>query len=882
MLLLILGLIFILSSRNTSHKGIRVKLDKYSYSLIFVLSIGLYLVSFMVSTARFLVPVVFIVYILLTVYVLCRKCFSSIIESIGATLSILIIISTLILRINHPEIISYVTSPVIMVAIVSILYMLSITMFRGPDGREVIEYEVKVSELSLIIVIVVVVGVISYLSSLVGVYTPFSDYPRHLRYIQELYYNPLGYEKTPYIGYHSFAVLLLHLAYFKPGIEVLYYLLAPFSIPLVFTIYVLFKRLSNKPMVSLYLWVFASSFSSIIFLFSKLSNGFIGSLSIEDGYFYNYVLFKLVDPEIIGLFIFSALVYLLVSKRYDRISKVESFLYALVLSITYFPQLILYSLIIGVTVNNRRELLRHIMILSISVFLGLTLAYTSFTVPLLIILGLSVSAVLAHILFQLIEIFWNKISVIVFGGKFIVYAIALSIIFIFINKYLYSNLPLYRLSHITLRYVNLFEIPWYLGFYIIPLFYTFTRHSSFNKFEQNIINASLRNMFAVILFILLLDLLDYATLGSFDVFKLVTVFHFIYWAFRLIPYLLLFLAPIVSLGLDSLVNMLKTRGCYLWYTILVFLIVVQVLATVAVSTYSSLQVYSEGKLSNDELSLIKFFTKTYEDNPHRNNICIFAFTNRDRYILQYIPTNNQPLYMFYNFIYSFEDNMSIVTSVLLSMNCSRYYFVLNTLVFKEPKYMPKIMSLVREHYDELKQIGYFKIYVVSRESLEKIPHRIIDINARLNFLLRQLEIRGSIKLITSHGGMNTNCYKLLVSHNSSRTCLLCNGSVKYCPNTTLVVSGKGSMRIRELILKCEPREICDLFSYPLFNTVTFNGTIRFTSLLHGYWIIGKNLVVRGLYEKVFNSIVIGSIALLISYFLLLFLPIMFEWRKLGD
>ena len=882
MLLLILGLIFILSSRNIGHKRIRIKLDKHSYSLIFVLSIGLYLASFMISTARFLVPVVFIAYTLLTVYILCRKCFNSIMESIGITLSILVITSTLILRINHPEIISYITSPIIMVAIASILYMLSIIMLKGSSNHEVIEYEAKVSELSLIIVIVVVVGVVSYISSLVGVYTPFSDYPRHLRYIQELYYNPLDYEKTPYIGYHSFVVLLLHIAYFKPGIGVLYYLLAPLNILLVFTIYNLFKRLSDKPIISLYLWVFASSFSSILFLLSKLSNDFIGSLSVEDGYFYNYILFKLVDPEIIGLFIFSTLVYLLVSKRYDGISQVERFLYALALSITYFPQLILYSLIIGVTVNNRRELLRHVTILSVSSFLGLILVYTSYIVLLLVILGLFVSTVLAHILSKWIRFFWNKISVIVFKGKFIAYVIALSIILIFINKYLYSGLPLYGLSYTTLRYVNLFEIPWYLGFYIIPLFYVFTRHSSFNKFEQNTINASLRNVFAVILFILLLDLLDYATLGSFNVFKLVISFHFIYWAFRLIPYLLLFLVPIVSLGLDSLVNWLRTRRRYLWYTVIVFLIVVQVLATVVVSTYSSLQVYSEGKLSSEELSLIRFFTKTYEDDPHRSNICIFAFTNRDRYILQYIPISNQPLYMFYNFIFSFEDNMSIITSVLLSMNCSRYYFVLNTLVFKESKYMPKIMSLVRERYDELKQIGYFEIYKVSRESLKKIPHRIIDINARLNFLLRQLEIRGKIKLTTLHDVVNTSCYKLLVSHDGSRACLLCNDSVKYCPNTTLVVSGKGSIRIRELILKCEPREVCDLFSYPLFNTVTFNGTIRFTSLLYGYWIIGKNLDVYGLYEKVFNNIVVGSTVLLTLYLLLLLLPIMFEWRKLGD
>ena len=882
MLLLILGLILILSSKNISHKRIRIKLNKYSYSLIFVSSIGLYLISFMVSTARFLVPAVFITYTLLTVYILCRKCFNNIIESIGITLSILIIASTLILRINHPEIISYITSPLIMVAIASVLYMLSIIMLKDSNSRNVIEYKVEVSELLLIIVIVVVVGIISYISSLVGVSTPFSDYPRHLRYIQELYYNPLDYEKTPYIGYHSFAVLLLHIAYFKPGIGILYYLLAPLSILLIFTIYVLFKRLSDKPMISLYLWVFASSFSSILFLLSRLSNGFLGSLSVEDSYFYNYVLFKLVDPEIIGLFIFLALVYLLFSKQYDRISQVERFLYALTLPIIYFPQLILYSLIIGVTVNNRKKLLEHIIILSISGFLGLTLVYTNYMVLLLLTLGLAVLSLLAHILFQLIRILWNKISVIVFKGKFIIYAIALSIIFIFINKYLYGALPLYRLSHITLRYVNLFEIPWYLGFYVVPLFYAFTRYNSFNKFKQRIINASLKNVFAVILFILLLDLLDYATLGSFNVFKLMISFHFIYWAFRLIPYLLLFLAPIVSLGLDSLVNWLRTGRHYLWYIAIVFLIVVQVLATVVVSTYSSLQVYSEERLSSDELSLIKFFTKIYQNNPHRNSICIFAFTNRDRYILQYVPTNNQPLYMFYNFIFSFEDNMSIVVSVLLSMNCSRYYFVLNTLVFREQKYVPKIMLFIRERYSELKQIGYFKIYEVPRESLERIPHRIIDINAKLNFLLRQLEIRGKIKLNTLHDVVNTSCYKLLISHNNSRTCLLCNDSVKYCPNTTLVVSGKGLIRIRELILKCEPREVCDLFSYPLFNIVTFNGTIRFTSLLYGYWIIGKNLDVYGLYEKVFDNVVVGSTVLLTLYLLLLLLPMMFEWRKLGN
>ncbi len=845
--------------------------------IIYLVTILVYLLGLLIPVMMLSLPFMYTIYISITLYIIFIKYIDGFLESIGLTFSLLVVLS-LLLHAADSNIVDYIVNPFFIFALFTLLLILSI---RVLVSNKEIDIQLSIHTIVLFIILLVIVMFMSYMSSLVEVYTPYSDYPRHFRFVTEIYYNPSKYEKTLYMGYHSLVSFLLRASSMKPDINHMYYMLMFFDITLLIMIYEYFKHTIKKPWFSIYVWLFAGNISVILLMVAIIWDPISGMYRLfSNTSFRNYMLFKLVDPEVLGLFMFILLMYGIERRNKSITSIIKRTLLLLSLTTVYVPHVLLYAVLMGASVKRKHELLEHTYLFIIVGVLSALLS-NRFGLVLLVVMGASIMLILSYLMTKLLKMLWRKFQHIITGNvKFIAFTMSLSIVFYAIFLILIYNNDLLRLSYIVLRFTTLFDIPWYLGLNVFLVLYVVYSLPKLSLNDRRVVGLQLRYLCALIFFMIVLSMIDFLILYNYDVFKIATEIKSIYWAYRIVPYLYLFMSPIVVVGLHRIRTLSKNDRKQLRvsrYVIAMLLVIIQVFGTSFTASYSHIQTYEKGYLSETEYQVIEYLLGEYVEDPRNSSMCVFAFSTRDRLILQYVPSNNNVLNMFYNQILLSETNRYVIVSTLLSMSCIKYYFVVGTII-EEKRYVPETITLVSDYYDNYTRIGTHSIYEITRDRLENLPHRKIDLRGNVLFIIHALKVNGNISIINGNATYNLSCNDFIISRNNSKAYFICDNKnvVAYSDGLVKVVA-KGKINTKELILGCEPRELCELFSLISIRPLEFSGDISFSSMLYGYWILGKGLIVHGLYEKIFDKGLNPIVFSIILYVVLLLLSVILTY-----
>ncbi len=801
---------------------------------------------------------------------------------VGLSLSIVILLFSSLVHVYLVQVFHQHSGIYVTPLVVPLL--LFVIVFRRPYLK--IKFTYKGLVLSLLFLLIF----IPYLHySVLLLYTPYTDYPRHYRGALRLYmlgstgYNPL------YLGYHSLLAYFVSLVGYD-NIGNLAYITLSLLIYVLLALILFFRSLDIKmPFTSLLLYLFSIN---LVYVFSSLALVFgLNSYYLKQILFYIHeVLYTspaktltMIKPEILGLILLLGIIVTVRLLTSERSCRSNTYRYHLVfavlfsaLTIMYTPLTLLALIYVIIRVSNYIGLKEKRGILIIA------LAILSMILPALLLmvkwLGVmlliaATSAIVSVFSYQLLKVIGmiikNRYQLLVLSISAIIIGV---IIYLLELRVTLDNLILYIVDT-YLHYLPLYVVPAFMGVAsILAVIGILGYKRNYNNVTE--IKVDAEYIIACIILIVLFNLFNITPLIDFNlVFSM--GLSITYWGFRLLPYCMLFLVPFSVYGLRVIEQVFRNK--FKLTSISAMLLTLLILASMAVPCMYSMKIdyekYISEKITNTELKIIKFLTHRTIIEGSNTSICIIPYSDRLSLVLQYVPANSEIFSFLKRRILWYETNKDIIDKILAQYKCRKYYLVIPEydieVLEKRHSILLRLALNSTEHY----RFNYINIYVINSDVIRDKELHIRELPGCL-YASRMLEANGTVLIKSIDNGANITCNYINVTgrygNEGKIECI--NKRIKhYFILGAANIDIKGRIKLGETIIYCEPRELAEMISI-VISSIYMRPHVGIAELkLRGYgeWLIYKAISLRDPSYLVIKEVVGSHLGYLALFTLLL-------------